>query len=94
MPSLGIGEILLIIIAVVLFVQPKDFPKLLNTFGNVYAEIQRQLAKFKYYTHDTLNTISNLDNIEISHPSQTISKKSQNNPESHNVHTECDGENK
>ena len=59
MPSLGIGEIILFAIVVILFVQPKDLPKFFKNLGGIYSEIQRNLAKFKYYTRDTLDAISN-----------------------------------
>ena len=72
MPSLGIGEIILIIIVVILFVQPKDLPKFFNNLGSIYSEIQRNLAKFKYYTHDTLNAISKHDTGSNDQDKKTI----------------------
>ncbi len=58
MPSLGFGEIVLVIIAVIIFVKPKDLPKFFKNLGNFYAEIQRGYSRIKHMTDETLHDFS------------------------------------
>ncbi len=58
MPSLGFGELVLVIIAVIIFVKPKDLPKFFKNLGNFYSEIQRGYSRIKHMTEETLQDIS------------------------------------
>ncbi len=62
MPSPGFGEIVLVIIAVIIFVKPKDLPKFFKNSGNFYAEIQRGYSRIKHMTENTLHDISRTEN--------------------------------
>ena len=61
MPSLGLGEIILIGIAIIVFIRPEDLPKFIRNFSRLYAEIRRLLTKYQGYTRETLDEISQLD---------------------------------
>ncbi len=58
MPGFSIGELFLIVIAVIIFVRPEDLPRFFRNVGKIYGEIQRQFTKMRTYTRDTLDEIS------------------------------------
>ena len=61
MPSFGLGELILIGLAIIVFVRPEDLPKLIRNLGKFYAEIRRIINRYQTYTQETLNEISRID---------------------------------
>ena len=61
MPSFGLGELILIGIAIIVFVRPEDLPNFVRTIGRAYGEMRRFLAKYQRYTQETLNEIARLE---------------------------------
>ncbi len=45
--GLGLGEIIVIAIALVVFVRPKDLPRLAGRLGRAYAQLRGQLSEFR-----------------------------------------------
>ena len=79
MPSFGLGELILIGIAIIVFVRPEDLPKFIRNFGRFYADMRRVLNKCQAYTQETLDEISRIDSsaeqTELQAPSSTNTQK-------------------
>ena len=45
--GLGLGEIIVIVIALVVFVRPKDLPRLARRLGRAYGQLRAQLSDFR-----------------------------------------------
>ncbi len=65
MPSLGFGEILLLLIAGVLLIKPEDLPKFLRRLGEMYTDAQRSIAKFRSYTESTFDEITRIPDNSV-----------------------------
>lgn len=61
MPGLAISEMMLVLIAIILFVRPDDLPKFVRTIGNLYGTVQRYFYQARAYTRSTFHEISTLD---------------------------------
>lgn len=61
MPSISPGEIIIIVLAIVLFVKPEQLPRFMRSIGKMYAEVQRYIFKVRSYTSQTMDSISQLD---------------------------------
>ena len=61
MPSLSLGELILILVVVVVFIRPEELPKVMRKLGRVYAHAQRSLTKFKDYSQDAMDELTTLD---------------------------------
>jgi len=61
MPSLSLGELIIILIAVIVFIRPEELPKLMRRLGRAYAYAQRSLTKFKTYSQDTMDELTSLE---------------------------------
>jgi Sec-independent protein translocase protein TatA len=61
MPGLAISEMMLVLVAIILFVRPDDLPKFVRTLGNFYGTIQRYFYQARAYTRSTFYEISTLD---------------------------------
>ena len=75
MPSFGLGELILIALAIVLFVRPEDLPNFVRNIGRAYGELRRLLAKYQRYTQETLDEIARVE------PNTGDTKKKPNIPE-------------
>ena len=64
MPSFGLGEILIILIAIVLFVQPDDLPKFIRNLGRVYGDFQRFLVRMRSMSQETLSELAQIEERE------------------------------
>ena len=45
--GLSFGEVIIIILVVIVFVRPKDFPRLFSKLGKLYGRISRQVGTAK-----------------------------------------------
>jgi Sec-independent protein translocase protein TatA len=61
MPGLAMSEMVLVLIAIILFVRPDDLPKFVRTLGNLYGAMQRYFYQARAYTRSTFHEISTLD---------------------------------
>jgi Sec-independent protein translocase protein TatA len=61
MPGLAFSEMILVLIAIILFVRPDDLPKFVRTLGNLYGSLQRYFYQARAYTRSTFYEISTLD---------------------------------
>ena len=61
MPSLGIGELVLVGIVIILFVRPEDLPKFIRNVGRFYTQFHRQFMNLRMYTQETIEEISAID---------------------------------
>ena len=65
--SIGIMEIILIAVVTILIVKPEDFPGFLRKIGHYYGKFHSTMFKFKNYTRDTFDQITNIDVDDPSH---------------------------
>lgn len=61
MPSFGLGELILIGIAIIIFVRPEDLPNFVRKIGRAYGEMRRLITKYQRYTQETLNEIAQIE---------------------------------
>lgn len=63
MPSFGLGEILLILVVIVLFIRPEDLPRFIRNFGRVYGDIQRFFVRMRSFSKETLTELAQADSM-------------------------------
>ena len=64
LPSIGIVEILVIFVITILVVKPEDFPRFIRRIGKLYGKFHDTMFKFKNYTRETYEQISNIEGME------------------------------
>ena len=64
---MGLGEIILILVVIVLFVRPEDLPKFFRTVGRIYGELQHYSSKLRYYAHANVLELEKRKSDETTH---------------------------
>jgi Sec-independent protein translocase protein TatA len=64
MPSLSLGELTIIAVAVLLFVKPEDLPRFFRTVGRIYGEFRRYVRAGMA----TMEQVSRLDELPTFDP--------------------------
>jgi Sec-independent protein translocase protein TatA len=72
--GLSFAEIIIIILVVIVFLRPKDFPRLFTKLGRLYGHITRQVGAAKDYLAELENEVKQNEDAELSRDNDSEEK--------------------